>query len=328
MNDRQEAILTCVVDHFIDSCQPISSAMVKDQLHIQLSPASVRQVFSVLDQQGYLEKLHTSSGRVPTDKGYRAYVDRLDAPTSISLDQHVDHQTYQQKFRFLFDQFMDRLAKRTPYIVLLKLHAQALNDIAMIQYVPLNSYTGLVVLFHRVGIVSKVTVRFPNDVAGLDHDELVAWVQNHCATGLDEDKLQGAFNKEGADFIRHLYTTVMNAPIAEDQQSVLIRNTRQCLALPDYHSKAEVECLLDIIDRPQQLGDLLDTVVARGTVSVSIGHELNDERLNGTSLIGVPIILDDVKVATLGIMGPKRMDYAGMMDFLSSNQTLAELIQF
>ena len=80
--------------------------------------------------------------------------------------------------------------------------------------------------------MSKVTVRFPNDVAGLDHDELVAWVQNHCATGLDDDKLQGAFNKEGADFIRHLYTTVMNAPIAEDQQSVLIRNTRQCLALP------------------------------------------------------------------------------------------------
>ena len=94
MNDRQEAILTCVVDHFIDSCQPISSAMVKDQLHIQLSPASVRQVFSVLDQQGYLEKLHTSSGGCQPIRGIgRMLIDwmpQLFLLTNMWIIKHIN----------------------------------------------------------------------------------------------------------------------------------------------------------------------------------------------------------------------------------------------
>ena len=80
----------------------------------------------------------------------------------------------------------------------------------MIQYVPLNSYTGLVVLFLPSGIVSKVTVRFPNDVAGLDHDELL---HGYKIIAQQVWMMTSFKAKRRADFIRHLYTTVMNAPI-------------------------------------------------------------------------------------------------------------------
>ena len=113
MNKRQEEILTCVVDHFIDSHQPMSSSMVLDRLSIQLSSATVRQVFSVLDQGGYLAKLHSSSGRVPTDKGYRVYVDRIsDVGRAINLDDYVTDQSYFMKFRCFFDQFLLNLSKK------------------------------------------------------------------------------------------------------------------------------------------------------------------------------------------------------------------------
>ena len=103
MNKRQDEILTCVIDYFIDSPQPISSKMVLDKLSIQLSSATVRQVFSVLDNEGYLAKLHTSSGRVPTDKGYRRYVDKIQGVSSeIALGNVVTDNSYQVKFRYFF----------------------------------------------------------------------------------------------------------------------------------------------------------------------------------------------------------------------------------
>ena len=83
MNKRQHEILTCVVDHFIDFHQPISSNMVLEKLSIQLSSATVRQVFLSLDKGGHLSKLHTSSGRIPTEKGYRMYVDHLPGDSTM-----------------------------------------------------------------------------------------------------------------------------------------------------------------------------------------------------------------------------------------------------
>ena len=210
MNTRQKEILTCLVDYFIDSFQPVSSKMVKNRLAIQLSPASVRQVFSTLDQSGYIEKLHTSSGRVPTEKGFRAYVDEFELPKPLFLNNHVDYETYYDKFRFMFDQFLSRLATKIPYVTILKLHHHELSDLASMQYVSLSSTHGLIILFHRIGVVSKILVSFDFDVSLLPYSNLVQWLQKNFHRGISDDELFHRFSKDEVKFIKDVRQSILN----------------------------------------------------------------------------------------------------------------------
>ena len=179
MNKRQHEILTCVVDHFIDFHQPISSNMVLEKLSIQLSSATVRQVFLSLDKGGYLSKLHTSSGRIPTEKGYRMYVDHLpgDQPC-FDLDHYINGDSYQLKFRSLFDHFLSKLKEKLPYVLMIQLNDYALSDVVSLKYVSISSHYGLVLLFHQFGFVTEHYVRFDGDVSELKVDGLIPMVMS------------------------------------------------------------------------------------------------------------------------------------------------------
>ena len=165
MNERQQTILTCLIDHFIDSCQPISSAMVKDRLEIQLSPASVRQVFLFWIKMVIFRNCTHLQVGCQLIKGIVPMLTKC-IPNAFNLDTHVDEQTYHDKFRFLFDQFMDRLSQKIPYVTILKINHQELSDLASIQYVPLNSHPmGYCYCFIQLGLYQNHS-SFPIDVSG------------------------------------------------------------------------------------------------------------------------------------------------------------------
>ena len=195
MNKRQHEILTCVVDHFIDFHQPISSNMVLEKLSIQLSSATVRQVFLSLDKGGYLSKLHTSSGRIPTEKGHRMYVDHLpgDQPC-FDLDHYINGDSYQLKFRSLFDHFLSKLKEKLPYVLMIQLNDYALSDVVSLKYVSISSHYGLVLLFHRFGFVTEHYVRFDGDVSELKVDGLIQWLC-HQLKNRNDIKIPSCYSK-------------------------------------------------------------------------------------------------------------------------------------
>lgn len=327
MNKRHKEILNCVVDSFISSSQPISSSMVMERLSIQLSSATVRQIFSVLDKGGYVEKLHTSSGRVPTDKGYRAYVsDHLNNQPDINLNHYVSGNTYQMKFKCLFEQMLTNIAAQLPYVCMIWLNRHALSDIAALKYVPISSQYGLVVLFHRVGIVSEHYVRFETDVSLCKTDELILTLLDCLKQNTDEPLQQ--FSAADAHFLATILEAIRQQLV---QHSVwedrLIRNVKQCLSLPDYADKADVEQLLDVLDDQPFMDALMMPTVASPSFALKIGQELNDPRLMQSSFVSIPISMDDVGIAQLGILGPRRMDYQRIQQLFSCDKTLAELIQ-
>ena len=153
VNERQKEILTCVVDQYIDTAQPMSSKMVLDALRIDLSSATIRQVFSALDQHGYLSKLHTSSGRIPTDRGYRlVFDDYIKANDSgISLSDYIKPTTVVQKFHELFQRLLANLSNHIPYIPVLMYQPDVVSGIECIRYVSIHSRVGLFLVYHRVG---------------------------------------------------------------------------------------------------------------------------------------------------------------------------------
>lgn len=327
MNQRQQEILTCVVDRFIDSHQPISSKMVLDMLSIQLSSATVRQVFSVLDKKGYVEKLHTSSGRVPTDKGYRVYVDSIKGEVA-TLDLCVTDQSYHIKFRYLFDRLLAHIASKVPYISMLSLNNKALSDVAMIKYVSISSHYGLIILFHRVGIVSEHYVRFDQDVSMCDVDELINFLLKSLQENQTNQCFSNHFSESDAHFLECIFDVIQKSDsLSSVSEQVMIKNVTQCLSLADYADKDSVQQLLDVLDDGMVIHRLMNHGFQANELDVLIGQELNDDRLNSASFISIPICLDGVHVACLGILGPSRMDYMAIIRLLSSSETLAELNQ-
>ncbi|RAP24949.1 hypothetical protein DID73_00150 [Candidatus Marinamargulisbacteria bacterium SCGC AG-343-K17] len=329
MNKRQEEILTCVVDHFIGSHQPISSTMVLDMLSIQLSSATVRQVFSTLDQDGYVAKLHTSSGRVPTEKGYRVYVDKIqEEGARLELDDYVTDQSYQMKFRYLFERLLSHVASKIPYISMVSLNEQALSDIAMLKYVSISSHYGLVLLFHNVGIVSEHYVRFDMDVSSCDSDQLIQWLVKEVQRHRQLIDVHIPYSDADAHFLSSIIHVITNhASIPSVSNNVMIKNVNQCLALADYTDKESVQQLLEVLDDSRVIQRLMSDGLRADQLDVLIGQELNDPRLLHSSFISIPICLDGVHVACLGILGPSRMDYLSIIRLLSSSETLAELNQ-
>ena len=331
MNERQKTILHCVVDHFIDSAQPISSKMVLNALAIQLSSASIRQVFARLDDQGYLSKLHTSSGRVPTTKGYRSYVNTISkASGAIPLQEYVSQDVYIQKFHYIFSQLLDRCAQNVPYVTMLMYVPQSLSSIQQLKYVQINTHYGLVLVYHKTGIVAEHYIQFEFDVSQCNITEAIAWI----TAQLKEDRainhalVSNTFEAETAAFIR-VVAKKLRSPLDTEvsERQLMIQNVNSCIALPDFIEKEDIQQFLDAMNDHPLLVQLLSTVLDTGHLNVLIGSEINDDRLKASSFVAVPIVLDGVPVACLGVLGPRRMDYINIIQRLSTPKMLAELIQ-
>ena len=107
----------------------------------------------------------------------------------------------------------------------------------------------------------------------------------------------------------------------------LYRNFHKCIQLPDFSDKESIQNLLNSLDKSHSIVRLLNLTIDQEKLSVFIGSEIGDKRLSGCSLIGIPITLDGVTIASLGILGPIRMDYQLVMSILTSGKKLAEFIQ-
>lgn len=332
VTERQKEILTCVVNNFIDTAQPMSSKMVLDALRINLSSATIRQIFAKLDHLGYLAKLHTSSGRIPTSKGYRLVVDDMDVerPTAISLGDYIGKTSVVQKFQQLFDVMLDNVSTRLPYIPVLMYHSHVISDIECIRYVPINSMIGLLLVYHKVGIVSEYYVNFKKQLSVQDTDELIRWILISLKKEPKIDLIQAKRIFSGDDylFVESVSNALsMNGYSIDKEYQFLYRNSYRCIQLPDFSDKSSIESLLDALDQNDSIVRLLKSTIDQGQLSVFIGSEIGDDRLSECSLIGIPIALDGMYMASLGILGPIRMDYQSVIDMLTSGESLAELIQ-
>jgi heat-inducible transcriptional repressor len=324
MDGRQSAILTCLVDGFIEYCQPISSKMVQDRLPTRLSAASVRQVFSVLDANGYVEKRHLSSGRVPTSKGYRAYVDQLMYPKAIQLRSKFHPRTY----RIKLENWVINLSKKWPYIGILAFNRDAMGDIAMAEYVSLGSHHGCIMVFYCIGVVSTVHVVFDRDVSDLDTHRLMQWLIAHDMRVQNRSKMGGFTDQEWA-FIQCVHHALVNHRkhgISTD--NMIIKNIQQCFCLADYTTKDAINQIVAVLDDQLALNRLLNDAVSHPCQTIAIGDELSDDRLGESTLMRFPVMVNDYPIATLGILGPRRMNYMGVMNELWSYQTLVGFDQF
>lgn len=312
LDERKASILRAVVEEYIQTAQPVGSGHIASAPGVQVSSATVRNEMAALESEGFLAQPHTSAGRIPTEKGYRYFVDALTQP---SLDR-----TASQQVRAFFDQahgeIEQMLADTTRLLSGLTNYAAVVvgpaHEAAEVRSVQLVTLTPTVALFVAVlsnGAVEKRTVELSAPV-----DELTA----AAAAQALSVHLVGRSMAEAAavpvpvaldpdvEAVLASVRAALAAAIDGDADHVFVNGASQMAA--SFEAVETVRSVLTILEQQLVVVSLLRDVVDRG-LNVAIGSETGMLPLAECALVVAPYTVDGEQVGTVGVLGPARMNY-------------------
>ena len=332
LTDRQLLILQVIVDDFIRSAQPVGSRSLSKKKEISFSSATIRNEMSDLEELGFIEKTHTSSGRVPSEKGYRYYVDHLLSPQVLNQhDVSIIQSVFAEKI-FEFEKIIQRSAKilsdLTNYTSIVLGPAVSINKLKRIQIIPLNKETAVAIFVTDTGHVENRTFSLPPSIDASDLEKTVNILNDRLA-GVPLDDLNDKIYKEVAmllrqhihnyDLMLHTISDSLKMPINE---KLFFAGKTNMLSQPEFHDVTKLRSLLTMIDQEEWIYNLIRNDSAG--IHVKIGTENNNSVMDHCSLITATYSAGVENLGTIAILGPTRMEYSrviSLLQFLSKDLT-------
>ena len=322
IEDRKLAVLRAIVEDYVSTEEPVGSKALVERHSLGVSPATVRNDMAALEEEGFITQPHTSAGRVPTDKGYRLFVDRLSTVKPMSAAEKRAISTFLDGSVDL-----DDMVQRS-----VRLLAQLTRQVAVVQYPTLSASTVrhvevvalaptrlLIVLILSTGRVEQRIV------------ELAVPLADDALADLRIRLIRAAVGERIADAATALSSVPeQTAPEARAAVEAAVQTLTE--AMSDHRSderiavggtanlarfgdsfETSVRPMLEAIEEHVVLLKLLGEASTSGAVTVRIGHEGPYQELAATSVVATGYGPQDQALATLGIVGPTRMDYPGTM---------------
>ncbi|MGG3563804.1 heat-inducible transcriptional repressor HrcA [Neobacillus rhizosphaerae] len=332
LTDRQLLILQVIVDDFIRSAQPVGSRSLSKKEEISFSSATIRNEMADLEELGYIEKTHTSSGRVPSEKGYRYYVDHLLSPQALNQqDVSIIQSIFAEKI-YEFEKIIQRSAKilseLTNYTSIVLGPAASINKLKRIQIIPLNKETAVAIFVTDTGHVENRTFSLPATIDAGDLEKTVNILNDRLA-GVPLEDLNDKIYKEVAmllrqhihnyDLMLHTVADSLKMPVAE---KLFFGGKTNMLSQPEFHDISKIRSLLTMIDQEEWIYNLIRKDSAG--IHVKIGRENNISAMDNCSLITATYSAGVEKLGTIAILGPTRMEYSrviGLLQLLSNDLT-------
>jgi heat-inducible transcriptional repressor len=340
-DSRGQTILTAVINEHFVTGEPVGSKAIAEKFAnaTGLSSATVRNVMGELEDLGMLEQPHTSAGRVPTDKGYRYYVDNLLGVLSIT---NSDLERISSEFGLIDDEFSeapDRLLERTSQLLsvlsnnvgIVVSPSMAGDRLQHIEFVNLSEGRILVVMVSSPDIVHNKLIRLNVSFTREELEQCSNYLNSeHAGKTLSEirSEILALMHEEKALFDKLLQTAViLCSQSIEDEGNdlgeVYVEGTSNILSKRDFSDLERLRELLATIGEKSRLIQILNECIAKdGTTSsevqVVIGSESQSPSLQNCSLISAPYrIGDSSAIGTLSVLGPKRIEYARMISIVS-----------
>jgi len=310
LEERKAAILRAIVEEYIESAQPVGSGHVANAPGVSVSSATVRNDMASLESEGFLVQPHTSAGRIPTEKGYRYFVDVMAQPV-------LDRSSAQQ-VRHFFDrthgEIEQMLSATTRLLTGLTDYAAVVvgppHESERVRSLQLVSLTPRVVLFVAVlgnGAVEKRTIEMDSDV----DEVIIARASEHLAsTAIGETlsavALVSPANDASVETVMARVRLALGGPSELDADHVFVNGASRMAAAFD--AVETVRSVLSILEQQLVVVSLLRDVVDRG-LNVAIGSETGMQPLADCALVVAPYTVDGEQVGTVGVLGPTRMNY-------------------
>lgn len=320
LDERKLAVLRAIVQDYVGTEEPVGSKALVDRHNLGVSSATVRNDMAVLEEEGYIQQPHTSAGRVPTDKGYRLFVDRLTEVKPLSsaerraITSFLDHAV---DLDDVVARTVRLLAQLTRQVAVVQYPSLSRSAIRHVELVPLAPSRIMMVLITDTGRVEQRVIECPGQVADTTLAELRGRLNAEAAgqrfaevPRLLED-LPDAFPMTDRPLVSTVLATLFEALAEQTEERVVLAGTANLTRFP-HDFPFTIAPVLDALEEQVVLLRLLGEA-ADPLMRVRIGHENAYEGLNSTSVVSVGYGSGDETVAKLGVVGPTRMDYAGTM---------------
>ena len=322
VEDRKLNVLRAIVEDYVATQEPVGSKALVDRHQLGVSPATVRNDMAALEEEGFITQPHTSAGRIPTDKGYRLFVDRLSNVKPLSAAEKRAITTLLEGAVDLDDvvqRSVRLLAQLTRQVAVVQYPTLSRSTVRHVEVVPLGGTRLLLVLILSTGRVEQRVVELPEPLT----EEAVAEIRTKVNRATLGERLADA-----ADKLVQLpdeFEQGSRAPIAalvaslveamsdhRSDERVLVGGTANLARFGDGFDTS-IRPMLEALEEHVVLLRLLGEATSPSTLTVRIGHEGPYEELAATSVVATGYGPGDEALASLGIVGPTRMDYPGSM---------------
>ncbi|MDP9822417.1 heat-inducible transcriptional repressor HrcA [Nocardioides massiliensis] len=322
VEERRLAVLRAIVEDYVSTQEPVGSKALVDRHQLGVSPATVRNDMAALEEEGLIAQPHTSAGRVPTDKGYRLFVDKLSTVKPLSAAERRAITTLLEGAVDLDDvvqRSVRLLAQLTRQVAVVQYPILARSTVRHVELVPLTPTRMLSVLILSTGRVEQRVIELPDELSEDDLSRLRTDV-NRAVVGeriADAADRLGEITQESAS-AGLAATTVVVASLIEamsdhrSDERVVVGGTANLARFGDGY-ETTIRPMLEALEEHVVLLRLLGEATSSSTVTVRIGREGPVQELSGTSVVATGYGPRDEALATLGIVGPTRMDYPGSM---------------
>ena len=318
-NNRAQYLLKVLIQKYISDGSPIGSRTLLEDSGLDLSPATIRHVMSDLEDHGLIRAPHTSSGRIPTARGYRMFVDTLvryqkpdtDYIDEIQSDLRADNYDTGQ----LIDKVSNTLSRITSLAGIVKVPKGDNVSLKRIEFLPLSENRILTILVlnndevqnrildtkekHSASELQKVSNFINENYVNQSLDS----IRMKLVNDMDETRL--SMNKEMQDII----STASKAMEVADEDEFIVAGERNLMDFAEYSNVEKLKQLFDAFSRKRMMIDLLDRSISADGVQIFIGSESGFSMLDDCSVIAAPYKMSKNQIGVLGVVGPKRMAY-------------------
>jgi heat-inducible transcriptional repressor len=316
LNERQAAILEAVVTEYIGSAEPVGSSHVANSPGVGVSSATVRSEMVALERDGYLVQPHTSAGRIPTDKGYRFFVDHLTEPGVLGPIQHQQVSVFFDQVHGEMEDMLERatglLSELTSYAAVVVGPSHDTATIRSIQVVGLAPMLALLVVVLSDGAVEKRTIELDVECNDEVLSQCGAQLSAHLVgrTSSASWSVPPSGNNDVDRVVAAAGTTfgLMERSLESDQ--VFVGGPARLAQ--SFDAVETVRSVLEILEQQLVVVTLLRDVLSRG-LSVAIGTEHGYEPLSSCAVVVAPVSVDGQELGAVGLLGPTRMNYPGAL---------------
>ncbi len=334
LGKRKAYILATVVYEYIATAEPVGSQSLTQKYNLGISSATVRNEMAELEAGGYLVQPHTSAGRIPSDAGYRTYVDQLMEPEQLNdlerrrirdelgdaareLDEIIDHTT----------RLLGSLSNNLAFVTKPQQDAQVFKHVQLIW---LSPHTGVAIVVTSLGVAAQSLFELGAEVDADDltrfSNALNARLANRALRDVGDADIGLAAQASGvSDDLRAAVVAAFGSARAAEQPAIAAAGAQNLLDQPEFQDLRKLRSILRIVEEQKTLYQIVADAMSAEAPSVKIGHELGNEELSDLSVVTVPYRFGSHALGMLSILGPRRMPYGRLVALASSTaETLSQ----
>lgn len=327
LNERKLKILQAIINDYISTAEPVGSRTIAKKYDIGISSATIRNEMSDLEEMGLIIQPYASAGRIPSDMGYRLYVDKIMKQKELNEKEEKYLQSIVLKNISQIDYLMEESAKAlsmlTNYTIIISEPVAKRTKLKQVRLVPLDSFSVMLVVATEENYVKNHIIRLenvpPDDVLYLISNKINSILKGCTVENLNESVLNLLIKELGEHnyLVKPIFLGVKKTIHAAESMQIHLSGTKNILTFPEFSDVQKAKNIFQTLEAKDVLVTLFENGIEEG-VQILIGNENSIEEMKDCSVIKTPYKFGDNIQGQIGAIGPTRMDYSQVVTFLNA----------